>query len=190
MTEDKLVFPGDHISSYEEAEPGDNCYAENDEVYSASFGRPSTRDGKAEIERKGRRIERPVVGMEVYGIVIRCSPNKAIVGCIESKEAEQGVRGLSFDAVLPVTGVRRGYVADLRYEIKIGDIIKAKVNRITKTGVEISIFASPYGCVKVFCPKDRHEMDLKGGTFICSNCGWKERRKLPRSNNERGQEGL
>ena len=82
-----------------------------------------------------------------------------------------------FRSVLPVTAIRSEYVEDLRNEIKVGDIIKAKINKKTKTGFEISISEEGFGVVKAFCPKCREPMHLKSDLFIC-NCGWKERKKL------------
>jgi exosome complex component CSL4 len=88
---------------------------------------------------------------------------------------------MGITAVLPVTGLgKKEYVRDLRDEVKIGDIIKAKVSKITKTGVDISIAGPESGFLCVFCPKCRNRMDLKDINFICNACEWKERRKTPR----------
>jgi exosome complex component CSL4 len=178
MDKKKLVLPGEHISSYEEAEPGENCYAENDEVYSSAMGESLTMEGKAVVKSKGRQLETPRVGMDVYCVITKTSLNKAIAGCIPASEVEGKGRGLEVEAVLPVTAIRRGYVPDIRHEVKIGDIIKARVQSIEKTGMEISVFPPECGVVAIFCPRCRHAMDLKGEIFICSDCGWKERRKI------------
>jgi exosome complex component CSL4 len=178
MDKKRLVLPGEHVSSYEEAEPGENCYAENDEVYASAMGESVTEEGKAVVKSKGRTLETPRVGMDVYCVITKTSLNKAIAGCIPASEVEGRGRGLETEAVLPVTAIRRGYVTDIRHEVKIGDIIKARVQSIEKTGIELSIFPPEYGVVAVFCPRCRHGMDLKDEIFICSGCGWKERRKI------------
>lgn len=178
MDRKKLVLPGEHISSYEEAEPGENSYAENDEIYSSAIGESATVEGKAVVKHKGRLLERPKVGMDVYCVITKTSLNKAVAGCIPASEVEGRGRGLEVEAVLPVTAIRRGYVPDIRQEVKIGDIIKARVESVDRTGVEISLFPPPYGVVAIFCPRCRRAMDLKGEIFICSDCGWKERRKV------------
>ncbi len=178
MEKKRLVLPGEHVSSYEEAEPGENCYAENDEVYSSAVGESATVEGRAQVRHKGRLLEIPRAGMDVYCVITKTSLNKAIAGCIPASEVEGKGRGLEVEAVLPVTAIRRGYVPDIRQEVKIGDIIKARIDSVDKTGVDISMFAPPYGVVAIFCPRCRHAMDLKGEIFICSDCGWKERRKV------------
>lgn len=177
--EKKLVLPGDHLSSAEESEPGQNTYSENDEVYSAGIGEDISVPGKAEVKRRGRTLRQPEIGMSVYCLIIKSSPNKAVGGCIPSEEAEGGTRGVEFEAVLPVTAIRSGYVRDLRDEVKIGDIIKAKLQKVDKAGFEISMFAHDCGVLCAFCPKCRSRMDLQERIFICPKCFWKERRKLP-----------
>jgi exosome complex component CSL4 len=177
--EKKLVLPGDHLSSAEEAEPGENTYSENDEVYSAGVGEDASVPGKAEVRRRGRSLKKPVVGMNVYCVIIKASPNKAIGGCISAEEAEGGSRGVEFEAVLPVTAIRSGYVRDLRDEVKIGDIIKAKIQKVERTGYEINMFPGDCGVLCAFCPKCRSRMDEKERIFNCPKCFWKERRKLP-----------
>lgn len=175
----KLVLPGDHLSSAEEAEPGENTYSEKDEVYSAAAGEDASETGRAVVKTRGRLLQQPAVGMSVYGVVIKASLNKAVVGCISSTEVEGGGRGVQFDAVLPVTAIRRDYVRDIRDEVKIGDIIKARIETVQKTGYEISLKSPDSGVVVAFCPRCRRRMDLSERIFICGSCGWKERRKLP-----------
>jgi len=177
MDKRKLVLPGDHLSSCEEAEPGENAYMESDEVYSAAVGEDVRAEGKAAVKFKGRVLQQPHVGMEMYCVVTRASMNKAVAGCVPVSEAEQGGRGVEIEAVLPVTAIRREYVADLRHEVKIGDILKARVQKVLPTGIELSMMGPEYGLVRVFCPRCRSAMEMKDRIFICS-CGWKERRKI------------
>jgi len=178
MDKKKLVLPGDHIASYEEGEPGENCYAENDEVYASAFGESESLEGKAVVKMKGRTLEQPHVGMEVYCVIIKTSLNKAVAGCIPVSEAEGQGRGVEIEAVLPVTAIRRDYVRDIRTEVKIGDIIKARIQKITKSGIDITVMGTPYGVVRAFCPRCRTAMDVNSGIFLCGACGWKERRKI------------
>jgi exosome complex component CSL4 len=180
MNKNKLVIPGEHLLSCEEAEPGQNTFTENDEIFSASFGDEKLVGGIVSVTRKGKNLLRPYVGMEVYCLIVKTTPNKAIAECLPVSEAEGKERSVEITAVLPVTGIRKGYVDSIRDEVKIGDIIKAKISKITKTGVDISIFPPQYGLIACFCPRCRTRMDVKDKIFICSNCDWKERRKIPR----------
>lgn len=175
----KLVLPGDHLSSAEESETGENTYSEKDEVYAAAFGENLSGPGKAAVKTRRPSLAQPTVGMEVYCVVTKSSLNKAVAGCISVAEAEGGGRGMEIEAVLPVTAIREGYVDKVRDEVKIGDLIKARIDKIEKTGVEITMKPHNCGVICAFCPRCRLRMDFKERIFICSSCGWKERRKLP-----------
>lgn len=175
----KILLPGDHISSHEEAEPGENTFVEKDEVYSSIVGTLEEKEFKKDVKQVMRRLDKPFIGMEVCCIVNRTSMNKALVSCVTYNEAMGKGREMLIDAALPVTSVDKRYVEDMRREVKAGDIIFAKVDKITKTGVDISIIGDKYGLISVFCPKCRSQMASREGIFICK-CGWKERRKMAR----------
>lgn len=175
----KLLLPGERLAGAEEAEAGENTYIENDEVYSAAIGEDKSVPGKAAVHCPTRRIQQPEIGMEVYGIVIKASMNKAIVGCISVNEAEGKGRGVQFDAVLPVTAIRTEYVREIRDEVRIGDIIRAKVEKVSRSGVDISMLYTSAGVVCAYCPKCRTRMGLEGELFTCKTCDWRDRRKLP-----------
>lgn len=183
--ENKLVLPGDHLSSAEEAEPGQNTYTENDEVYAATAGENISEPGTAEVKTKGRSIKLPYVGMPVYCMVVKASLNKAICECMPIEEAEGGQRGVMVTAVLPVTAIRGGYVREIRDEVRIGDIIKAKIQKIEKNSYDITIKPHDCGVIACFCPRCRDEMKKKeANLFICPKCGWKDRKKLPLAEGE------
>ncbi len=173
----RLVLPGDHLSSYEEAEPGENCYGENDEVYSFALGQFGTISGKAAVISEGRTLEKPRVGLDVYCVVKKTSPTKAMLLCMPKAEIDGKGRGLSFDAVLPVNGIKNAYVKELADEIRIGDVIRAKVRAITSKGVDVSTVAPECGVVHAFCIRCRSSLSLEGANYTCSECGNKEHRK-------------
>jgi exosome complex RNA-binding protein Csl4 len=187
--EKKLVLPGDHLSSAEESEPGENTYSEKDEVYSAGLGENISAPGHAAVKGKGRKLKLPAVGTEVYCLITKTGPNKAIASCISIEEADGHGRGIEMDGVLLVTAIRRGYVRDIRDEVKKGDIIKAKVQEVRRSELALTIFDPQCGVVAAFCPKCRQRMDLKDRLFICSRCFWKERRKLPLAEGEALEQG-
>lgn len=179
MDKKKLVLPGEYISSAEEAVPGENTYEEKDNIYAAAMGEENLAEGTASVRVKENRLKAPHVGMRVYGLIIKTMLNKAIAVCMPVEEAEGKIRSIEFEAVLPVTEIRKGYVKDMRDEVKMGDIIIAKINKMTELGPELTILWPEYGLVSVFCPRCRTKMDLKSRIFICNQCEWKERRKVP-----------
>lgn len=179
MNKKKLVLPGEYLLSCEEAEPGESTYTEKDEIFAAAFGETVVSEGAIAIKR-GRTPKRPYRGMEVYCLVKKTSPNKAIAECIPVEGAEGPGSTIPIIAVLLVTALgRKDFVRDLRDEVKIGDIIKAQIQTVKKNEVDISIAGPQCGFMCVFCPRCRRRMDLKDRIFICNDCGWKERRKIP-----------
>ncbi|MFH1785742.1 MAG: exosome complex RNA-binding protein Csl4 [Candidatus Micrarchaeota archaeon] len=182
--EKKLVLPGDHLSSAEEAEPGENTYSENDEVYSTAVGENLSSPGHALVKSKGRKLKVPQMGDIVYCLIFKATANKAIGTCVSADEVEGNGRGVSFDAVLPVTAIRHSYVREIRDEVRIGDIVKGKIQKIMKSGIDISILDNDCGVVCAFCPRCRQKMDLKEKVFICGSCGWKDYKKTPLAEGE------
>lgn len=173
----KVVLPGDHLSSAMEYESGENTYIKDDEIYSAVVGEPAEVD-KALTVKTNRSIPKPKVGMHVYCVVMRTTGTKAFVECIPVDCVDKGLHSTHISAVLPVTEIRRGHVRDLRDEVKTGDILHAKICKVTND-VDVSIFGPQFGVKIAFCSKCRSRMHLKEDSFICSKCHWRERRKIP-----------
>ncbi|MBI5227775.1 exosome complex RNA-binding protein Csl4 [Candidatus Micrarchaeota archaeon] len=184
LSNKRLVLPGDHLSSYEEAEPGENSYGELDEVYSCAVGQFEEAGGKAAVKSPGRVLEKPRVGMEVYCVVKRTSPSKALLLCMPAAEVEGKGRGLSFDAALPVNGIKNAYVKEVSDEVRIGDIIRAKVRAITSKGVDVSTVSVDCGVVHAFCVRCRNPLAAVGSGYACGECGNKEQRKSAQGQNK------
>lgn len=177
MTTKKIVFPGEHLASCEEFIAGKNTFTDKDDIYSAAIG---------ELESFGRMVQVnsrktfvPVTeGMEVYCTVRELSGTKAFVSCIPIlKDNERSFPG--FEAVLPVSSIRQGYVENIRDEIRIGDILKAKVTKIERQDVDVSISEQGYGVIKAFCSRCRNGMIINGNNINCNKCNRIENRKLP-----------
>ncbi|MBN1170195.1 exosome complex RNA-binding protein Csl4 [Candidatus Micrarchaeota archaeon] len=147
MEKKKLVLPGDYLMSCEEAVSGENTYTKNDEIYSSVFGTEDVAEGTVSVSRKGKMITQPSVGMDVYCLVGRTSNTKAVCTCISVNEIEGRERSFEMMAILPVNAIRKGYVNDLRDEIKIGDILKAKISKITKTGIDLTLMGPDNGVI-------------------------------------------
>ncbi len=147
MAKKKLVLPGEHLLSAEEAEAGSNTFTENDEIYSASFGEEVVSDGKVSIQRKGKNLVRPHVDMDVYCMVMKTTDTKAICSCISANQFESKERSMAVTAVLPVRNLKRGYVNKVEDIVRIGDIIKAQISKVTKTGIDINMVGRDLGVV-------------------------------------------
>lgn len=175
----KFVSPGEHLASCEEFEAGSNTFTRNEETYSAAYGEVEIKDGRVSVIRKGKSVKKLEVGAPVYCYIRLVKSNKAIVECILESEVEDNVRGPSITAVLPIGNISRSRVREMRDCVRVGDILKARIFKITKDDVDISIFGKEFGVIKAYCSLCRHAMDLKDNIFICNNCNHKEKRKIP-----------
>jgi exosome complex component CSL4 len=175
----KVVLPGEYIAGAEEVVPGENTYSENDEVYSSAFGEVRERERRVEVAwDKTRHMAQVKVGLELYCMVRKVSSNKAFLDCTPVADADKSGSAIEVSAVLPVTAIRNSYVRDMRDEVRTGDVIKARIAKIERSGVDVSVNAPDCGVIKAYCTACRSGMDLKNGSLICSNCGRKESRKM------------
>jgi exosome complex component CSL4 len=175
----KTILPGEYIAGAEEGSPGENAYSDGDEIYSASFGEVREKEHRFDVVwDKVRHMAQVQPGMELYCMVRKVSSTKAFLDCTPVADVERRGSSIEVSAVLPVTSVRSSYVRDMRDEVRTGDIIKARISKIEKNGVDVSINSPLHGVVKAYCTDCRHGMNLKNGALICSNCGRKEQRKL------------
>jgi exosome complex RNA-binding protein Csl4 len=147
MAKKKLVLPGEHLLSAEEAEAGANTFTDKDEIYSAAFGEEVVSDGKVSIQRSGKQIVKPHVDMDVYCMVTKTTDTKAICVCISAKQLESNARSMEMTAVLPVRNLKKGYVNKVEDIIRIGDIIRAKISKVTKTGIDINMVGRDLGVI-------------------------------------------
>ena len=179
MAVKKIVVPGQHLASAEEVIPGDNTYSENDEVYSSAFGEMREREHKLEVSMdEGRKLFSPQVGSDLYCVVRRLSPTKAFMSCVPLEGFGKKGSVSEVSAVLPVQNIKRDHVREMRDEMRAGDIVKAKISKIVKEGIDVSVFGPAYGVVRAFCSDCRSRMVLKDSALICSECGKEEKRKL------------
>jgi exosome complex component CSL4 len=175
----KTVLPGEYIAGAEEAIPGENTYSANDEIFASAFGEVQERERRLDVVWKEARQMTPVQpGMELYCLARKVSPTKAFLDCTPAAGVGKTGSAIEVSAVLPVTNIKSGYVRDMRDEVRTGDLLKARIAKIERSGVDVSINGPPYGVVKAYCTSCRNGMDLKNGALICSNCGRKESRKL------------
>ncbi|MDO8553540.1 MAG: exosome complex RNA-binding protein Csl4 [Candidatus Micrarchaeota archaeon] len=172
----KIAFPGDYVASCEEFVPGKNTFAQNDNIYATAYGDVTYDGHTVHVKGKAKTIEQPVIGDVLIGVIEGMMDTRAFVDCAPLEK--EGVRMLSkISAVLPVSNIRKGFVENIRDEIRIGDVIRAKVNAVLPN-VELTITYPEYGVIKAFCSRCRNTMVLNDRKLICSKCEHVETRKL------------
>lgn len=174
----EFYLPGKLLGTEEEFIPGDWAYVEDGRIYSCTTG-------GAEIGSDRRINIKPLVtvpsliraGMMVYGRVEEIFEPVALVRIdpVESGNIRQSsVRLMS---VLHVSKVKNGYVRNVRDCVRIGDVIKARVEDVRKGEVYLNIKDNNLGVVKAFCSRCRSPLVLRDMLLQCT-CGSREMRKL------------
>ncbi len=182
MSGKRLVVPGEHLGSCEEYIAGKNTVTHQDDIYSSAFGEMEVFGRMLQVNTNKNFVQL-TEGADAYCAVREISETKAFLTCTPITKVDERSNS-SFDAVLPVSAILHGYVERIRDEVRIGDIIKAKISKIDKQqNIDVSIIDQGYGVVKAFCTKCRSAMIINDNKIMCMKCNRVETRKLPYGSN-------
>jgi exosome complex component CSL4 len=174
----KIVMPGDQLSTSEELLPGDGTY-EEDGIIRAD------RVGTYFIDSKYRRAKVkpltsiPVIikkGDIVLAHVANTRASMIVADVIHVIGKNRSVSG-DTDGTIHVKEISPGYVKDATTEYVVGDYVRAKVIQV-KPSLQLTTKDRDLGAVKALCTKCRHSLIKKGNMLECENCGNKEKRKI------------
>jgi exosome complex component CSL4 len=179
MGQDNFAFPGSHVGSEEEAAPGKGTYQKDSDIYSALAGRVVREHGEVSVLPK-KEVIRIQPGQIVYGIVADVMEALALIEIEPLARGRERFVPPSDYGVLRVMNIREGFVPSAKDELKRGDLIKARVEDISK-GISLSTKGFDFGVVRAFCSVCRHEMGQQGQGLFCPKCGSRDRRKLSKS---------
>ncbi|MGC9114183.1 MAG: exosome complex RNA-binding protein Csl4 [Candidatus Micrarchaeia archaeon] len=174
-----MILPGDFMATVEESLGGEGTFEEDGRVYAAVRGNAVCDVRSRSVAVAAPLIARPLrEGDLCYAVVHDLFD---MVALLKFQPADfKGVRVASHNssAFLRISEVQRGYTEDFRDFLRIGDVLRARVKEITSLGIYLTIADNDLGVVRAFCSNCRHEMQLRGRVFVCSNCGNREGRKL------------
>jgi exosome complex component CSL4 len=176
MTKNKMVLPGDKLSTSEELLSGDGTFEEEGIIRAA-------RVGKYFVDEKNKRaIVKPVTSIPI--ILNKGDTILAEVRMIKSSMVIADVihvigkkRPISGDTngTLRVSEISKGYIKDPAEVFSVGDIFRAKVTQI-KPNIQLNTKDKNMGVIKALCAKCRNPLFKKDKTLECKNCGNRERR--------------
>ena len=177
MTENKIVLPGEKLSTSEELLSGDGTFEEDGIIRAA-------RVGKYVVDEKHRSaMVKPVTnvpvllkkGDTVLAEVRLMRSSMIIAEVIHVKGENRGISG-DTNGTLRVSEISQSYVKDPASEFSVGDIIRAKVTQV-KPNIQLETKDRNLGVIKGLCTKCRHTLIKKDNILECKNCGNKERRR-------------
>lgn len=175
---DKIVMPGDQLSTSEELLPGDGTFEENGVIR-------ASRTGVYIVNDKHRRAEvKPITSVPVMlrkgdTVILRVDQVKSTMIVGEVIHLVGTKRSISSDrnATIHVKEIANGYVKDASTEYKVGDYVLAKVIQ-TRPSLQLATKDKNLGAIKALCTKCRHSLIRKGNELECENCGYKDRRRI------------
>jgi exosome complex component CSL4 len=177
MTKDKVVLPGDQVSTSEELLPGDGTFEEEGIIRAA-------RVGTYYVDEKHRRaIVKPLTSIPIElrkGDIVLAEvgsvrSNMVIANVIHVTGKKRPISG-DTNGTIKVSEISNGYTKDPSTEFAPGDIIRAKVTQV-RPSVQLATKDKNFGVIKATCSRCRHSLRMKGNVLECENCKNKERRK-------------
>ncbi|UCB59077.1 MAG: exosome complex RNA-binding protein Csl4 [Thermoplasmatales archaeon] len=175
--DNKIVLPGEQVSTSEELLPGDGTFEENGIIRASRLGTYFVDDKHKKV------IVKPLTsipieikkGNIVLAIVNSVRSNMVIADVIHVIGKKRAISG-DTNGTLRVSEISSGYVKDPATEFAPGDIIRAKVTQV-KPSIQLATKDRDLGVIKSMCSKCRHSLIRKGNMLECENCGNKEKRR-------------
>ena len=171
----KILIPGEFVTTEEEYASGKNTYPKNGQVLATNVGIAEFDETNKEVRIKGHSVEEISEGDIVYGQVNLVKENTAVAQLLFSEKGKK-ITGFT-TATLQIRNVSNEYVTELRRIIKIGDIIKARVIVKNEFGVDLTTKDKGLGVCKAYCTNCRKELIYSNSKLMCLACGNVEERK-------------
>jgi exosome complex component CSL4 len=176
MTKDKVILPGDQVSTSEELLPGEGTFEEDGIIRAA-------RVGTYYVDEKHRKaIIKPLTSIPVElrkGDIVLAEVNSVrsnmvIAEVIHVVGKNRPISG-DTNGTLRVSEISNGYTKDPATEYAPGDIIRAKITQV-RPSIQLATKDRDLGAIKSLCSKCRKPLYKKENQLKCDNCGNKERR--------------
>ncbi|VVB74741.1 Exosome complex component Csl4 [uncultured archaeon] len=171
----KIVLPGESITTEEEYSAGKNTYSDKGIIRATGIGEAVLDDVKKEARISGKRVEKLRQGDIVIGKVMMVKESTAVIELL-SAEGGKKIMGIK-TAQLPIRNVSTEYVAELRKAVKIGDLIRARVEMASPMAIDLLTSEKGLGVIKAYCSNCRQEMQYSNEKLMCLACGSSEERK-------------
>jgi len=171
----KIVLPGEELTTEEEYAAGTNTFAQKGMIRSKTMGVVEFDDTNKEVKVRGKSVQEIKQGDIVLGQITLVKESTVVVELLAA-EGGKRITGVK-TAQLPVRNVSTEYISELKKTMKIGDIIRAKVVMSTPLAIDIATNETGLGVTHAFCSNCRKELTFSGGKMMCLNCGNVEDRK-------------
>ena len=183
IEEEQIVMPGDKLGIIEQYLPGEGTYDDNGEIKSSVLGNVKINQKmkviSVESDAKPALLK---VGDVVYGQITDIKPQRANVkiDCIKDNARPLA---LPYMGAIHISQAKKDYLEKLSDAFRIGDIVQAKVVKITGDNVDLGTVDDDCGVLKAMCTRCRDYMHTtqKANELQCNTCNKKERRKVSKN---------
>jgi exosome complex component CSL4 len=174
-SENKNVLPGDALAVSEEFLPGKNAYDADGTVRALLMGTLVKDLQEREIGVKPTVVAKiPSVGDVVTGQIetAQSSVSNLKIYYLNGAPSLSGFVGLIF------LREERGGRGMRRTQVKLGDVVRAKVVSTMNAMIHLSIGEPHLGVIATLCSNCGFPLSDDGGRARCNNCGNQEDRKF------------
>ena len=180
IEEDQIVMPGDKLGIIEQYFPGEGPYDDNGDIKSTVLGNVKINQRQkiisVESDAKPALLK---VGDTVYGQVTDVKSQRVAVNidCIKDNGRPLA---LPYMGAIHISKAKKNYIEKLTDAFRIGDIIQAKVVKVSGDNVDLSTTTKECGVLKAMCTRCRdymHQTQRKN-ELECNTCKKKEKRKV------------
>jgi len=174
-TKQKIIIPGEAITTEEEYAAGKNTYAQKGSIKASIMGIAEYDDSNKEARIKGKSIEELVPGDIIIGQVNLVKESTAVIEILSAENGKK-ITGVK-TAQLPVRNISTEYVSEIKKILKIGDIIRGRITMSSPLAIDLATNEKGLGVIKAYCSNCRKEMHYSNEKLMCLECGNVEERK-------------
>ncbi|MCQ2972598.1 MAG: exosome complex RNA-binding protein Csl4 [archaeon] len=176
-----FVMPGDAIGIIEQYLLGEGTYDDEGDIKSSVLG-----NVKIDSNMKTISVEASAgapgllkIGDSVYGQITNIRNQRVNVKVDRMKDSDRPL-ALPYMAAINISKAKDGYLNKLTDAFRIGDIIQAKVDKITGDNIDLRTTDPEDGVVKAICTRCRGFMYTteKENEVQCYKCNRKELREV------------
>ena len=168
------IMPGEAFTTEEEFLAGKNTFVENGLIKATTLGNANLDNDTKEASIEGKSVVAISEGDIVLGVVTNVKESTIM---IEMRRAEGDKKVTTRNAQIPVRNIANEFVVRTRDFFRIGDIVRAKVAKLSDYGIDLETKGKGLGVVSAYCCNCRQEMTPGQGKLRCLSCGSVEGRK-------------
>lgn len=176
-----FVMPGEVLGIIEQYFTGEGTYDDNGTIKSSILGNIEINPQKRIISVKSKFAKPALleIGDIIYGQISDVKAQRANVD-IERLKNNSRPLALPYTGAIHISQAKDSYLDKLTSAFRIGDIIEAKVIKITGDNVDLSTTDDDCGVLKAMCTRCRSYMHTteKPDELECNHCNKKEKREI------------